>query len=81
MARTFTYLLTLLALLAAAPAWADCTVKYKAKQDNPLRLEAGSVRLPDEACASKGDAAAVLEPMLAQQGWTLLAITSIKTSD
>ena len=66
---------------AAAPAWADCTVKYKAKQDNPLRLEAGSVSLPDDACGSQEAAAAALAPLLAQQGWTLLAITAILPSN
>ncbi len=61
----------------AFAAQADCTVKYKAKQDNPLRLEAGSVSLPDAACASKSAAAETLAPILQQQGWTLLAITAI----
>ncbi len=61
----------------AAPAAADCLVKYKAKQDNPLRLEAGEISLPDAACASKEAAAAALAPILAGQGWTLLAITAL----
>lgn len=64
-------------LCLAAPAMADCTVKYKAKQDNPLKLEAGSANLPDAACGSDADAAAALAPILAEQGWTLLAITAI----
>ncbi len=77
MTRLTLSLLVLAATCLALPAQADCTVKYKAKQDNPLRLEAGSVTLPDAACASKAEAAAELAPLLAQQGWTLLAIVSI----
>ena len=74
-------LLTIAALIVAIPAQADCTVKYKAKQDDPLRLEAGSATLPDADCASKSAAAKALAPMLQQQGWTLLAITAIIRSN
>lgn len=73
--------LTMLAALAlAGPARADCTVSYKAKQDNPLQLQAGQITLPDDACGSESAAAAALAPILAQQGWTLLAITAILPS-
>lgn len=72
--------LAILAALLATPARAECTVTYKAKQDNPLRLEAGQATLPDAACGSKQAAAAALAPILAQQGWTLLAITAILPS-
>lgn len=72
--------LTLAAALAAGPALADCVVSYKAKRDNPLQLQAGQVTLPDAACGSKSAAAAALAPTLAQQGWTLLAITAILPS-
>ena len=74
-------LFTCAALGLALPAQAECMVKYKAKQDNPLRLEAGSVSLPDAACASKSAAADTLAPILQQQGWTLLAITAIIPSN
>ena len=67
----------LLSLGLATAASADCTVRYKAKQDNPLQLQAGEVTLPDAACASESAAAAALQPILAGQGWTLLAITAI----
>ncbi|MGB5870570.1 MAG: hypothetical protein WBH04_10240 [Albidovulum sp.] len=68
-------------LVFPATAWADCTVKYKAKQDNPLRLQAGSATLPDAACASKAKAAAALAADLKDKGWTLLAITAIVPSN
>ena len=65
-----------LALLAAAPAQAECFADYKAKQDNPLRLHYGVAALPDSAC-TKQAAAAVLAPRLARAGWTLLNIVSV----
>lgn len=68
---------TALAAVALAMPAAACTVKYKAKQDNPLQLTVGEAQLPDDACGSKEAAAAALAPMLAQQGWTLLSIVAI----
>lgn len=65
-----------LALLAAAPAQAECYADYKAKQDNPLRLHYGVAQLPDDAC-TKQAASRLLAPRLARDGWTLLNIVSI----
>jgi hypothetical protein len=77
-----TFVAVLLALLALSPAaWANCTVSYKAKQDSPLRLQAGSIQLPDAACTSKAAAAEALAPILQNKGWTLLAITAILTDN
>ena len=69
--------LTLAACLAAGTADAACQVQYKAKRDNPLKLDFGTASLPDDACASNDAAAAALAPQLAAKGWTLLAIVSI----
>lgn len=74
-ARPILFALILTGLATAADA--NCTVTYKAKRDNPLKLEAGSVSLSGAACANPAAAAAALQPMLAEQGWTLLAITAI----
>ena len=71
----------ILALSLPAAASADCTVRYKAKQDDPLQLQAGEMTLPDAACGSESAAAAALQPILAAQGWTLLAITAIISSN
>ncbi|MCX8509211.1 MAG: hypothetical protein ORN49_10100 [Rhodobacteraceae bacterium] len=68
-------------ICAASAASADCTVRYKAKQDDPLQLEAGEISLAEEACGSEGAAAAALQPILAAEGWTLLAITAIIPSN
>ena len=77
MKRMFFTLAVTASMMAAASALADCTVKYKAKQDDPLQLRAGEAKLPDSACGSKDAAAAALAPMLAKEGWTLLAIVAI----
>lgn len=74
---TRTILLSLILALGALPAGAACRVEYKAKRDNPLRLDFNTVNLPDRACASKQAAAAALAPRLAKDGWTLLSIVSI----
>lgn len=81
MTRTLLIPMALAAALAAGPAIAGCKVEYKAKQDNPLRLDYGTVELPDKACASKEAAAAALAPKLKKEGWTLLAIVSILGSN
>lgn len=80
MMTRFALSLALLCALGSA-AQADCLVRYKAKQDDPLQLQAGEISLPDDACGSEGAAAAALQPILAQQGWTLLAITAIIPSN
>ena len=70
-------LFALVTMLSAGAAEAACTVEYKAKRDDPLKLDFGSAQLPDDACGSKEAAAAALAPQLAQKGWTLLSIVSI----
>jgi len=77
MTRLTLPLLALTAVLTAGAANAACTVEYKAKRDNPLKLDFGTADLPDEACGSKQAAAAALAPRLAQKGWTLLSVVSI----
>ncbi len=66
----------LIAVLAAAPAAAQCYADYKAKQDNPLRLQYGIVELPPEACGDRAAAARHAGAVLAEHGWTLLQIES-----
>ena len=77
MKRAALPLIALIAALAAGSANAACAVQYKAKRDNPLKLDFGTVELPDSACGSKDAAAAALASRLAEKGWTLLAIVSI----
>lgn len=64
-----------LAFLIASPAGAECYADYKAKQDDPLRLQYGVAQVSDAAC-SKAAARAELEPKLAADGWTLVKVLS-----
>lgn len=59
----------------ALPASAECFADYKAKQDDPLRLQYGVAQVPDDACSPKA-AMAVLDPKLAADGWTLVKVLS-----
>lgn len=61
----------------AAAAQAQCFADYKAKQDNPLRLQYGIVELPPSACGSVAAARPHVEQALSRSGWTLLTIESI----
>lgn len=68
-------LATGLTLTLAVPAHAACYADYKAKQENPLRLHYGVVKLPDSACKG-GRAKANVQNRLAANGWQLLKIVS-----
>lgn len=70
-------LTTLFALFFAASAQAQCFADYKAKQDNPLRLQYGIIELPSQACRSLSAARSYAAPVIARSGWTLLQIESI----
>ena len=75
-------LITLAASLAVlTPAAAQCFADYKAKQDNPLRLQYGIVELPPQACADQGAARAYVRQVVERSGWTLLQIESIFGAD
>jgi hypothetical protein len=67
---------TLLGLILAFPAHAECYADYKAKQDDPLRLHYGVAQIADKNCDA-GAAKRVLSKRLAQEGWTLLNVLSI----
>ena len=62
--------------LTALPALAQaaCTVEYKAKQDNPLKLTVGTIQVPS---CDPAQAEAEARALLAQQGWTLLKVLSV----
>jgi hypothetical protein len=78
MTRLFTYAAALL-LALATQASAQCYADYKAKQDNPLRLQYGLIELPASACGSIGAATGYARPVIEASGWTLLQIESILT--
>lgn len=63
-------------VMLAAPAFsADCYADYKAKQDNPLRLHYGVVKL-NGSCDAAGARTEVAR-RLGQNGWTLLNVLSV----
>ncbi|MGI3170177.1 hypothetical protein ACRARG_13585 [Pseudooceanicola sp. C21-150M6] len=66
---------TALLLTAPAVAQAACVAEFKAKQDNPLRLHYGSQQV---SSCDPAAAAQELRAILAQKGWTLLKIVSLK---
>ncbi len=76
MKHTAYILIAALGLMATPlAAQAACLVEYKAKQDDPLRLSVGTIEV---ASCEPAQAEAEARAALAQQGWTLLKILSIK---
>lgn len=73
--------LSALLLAAAAPALASekCYADYKAKQDNPLRLHYGVMRL-DGPC-DRGAARSEVAARLSSEGWVLLNVLSVFGKD
>jgi hypothetical protein len=71
--------LSLALALPGAVQAADCYADYKAKQDNPLRLHYGVMKLSG-AC-DKGAAKSELSDRLSQSGWTLLNVLSVFGSE
>ena len=76
--KTLLATLALTLSLTAGQAFAACTAEYKAKQDNPLRLEHGTMSVPDSAC-TKAAATPIVAEQLAQRGWTLLSVISVRS--
>lgn len=62
---------------SAIAAHAGCYVDYKAKKDGPLQLHYGVMEVPAQVCTSQRNAASVIAPRLAKQGWTLLNVVSV----
>lgn len=64
--------------LFAGSASAACMAEYKAKQDDPLRLDHGTVEIAGECTVEA--ATLELKDVLAAEGWTLLKVLSVKDS-
>lgn len=65
-----------LSLTLAGPVTAECYADYKAKQDNPLRLHYGVIKVPDRAC-DPGQAARVIQRRISGDGWKLLNVLGV----
>lgn len=61
--------------VAASSASAACIAEYKAKQDNPLRLEHDRVEI-NGPCTIEA-ATTELQALLNARGWTLLKVLSV----
>ena len=73
-------LFVLLLFCAITPALAEaaCFADYKAKkQDGPLRLHYGVVKLSDGGCPGQGQAASAIAGRIARDGWALLSVVSL----
>ncbi len=68
--------LTLVLICAGSLANATCYADYKAKQDDPLRLQYGVAQITGEDCSVE-QAANELSPKLATDGWTLLNVLGV----
>ena len=66
--------------LSATSASAACVAEYKAKRDNPLRLDYGTVTVPGDDCTVSAVQSAV-KAELAARGWTLLSILSVRMDE
>lgn len=76
MKHHITYLATAAFLVVfSSAAAADCTAVYKAKQDNPLRLEHSSMTVSGPCSVSA--ATSKVQAALASRGWTLLKVLSV----
>ena len=64
-------------VLAATPAGAACYADYKAKRDNPLRLQYGVIQLDDGACKNQRQATAEVAARISRDGWQLLNVMSL----
>ena len=66
-------------MCAATTGQAACIVEYKAKMDDPLRLDQGTLTVNASTCTPAGVEGQV-RAQLASQGWTLLSIVSVRES-
>lgn len=76
--KSIAYFLASLTLIAAtSTAEAACYADYKAKQDNPLRLHYGVMRIDTSPCAMSDKVKRTVAGRLARQGWQLLQVRSV----
>lgn len=77
MKNRISFVAALLFAASASTAQAGCYADYKAKKDGPLQLHYGVIELPQAVCDGGRNAASVIAPRLAKQGWTLLNVLSV----
>lgn len=76
--KCIAFLLALMALFAfAETASAACYADYKAKQDNPLRLHYGVMRIDLDPCTMSNSVRTTVADRLSAAGWQLLQVRSV----
>jgi len=71
-------LLAIAALVAlAGPVHAGCYADYKAKQENPLRLHYGVMKIDINPCTMSDSVKSTVSQRLASAGWKLLQVRSV----
>ena len=76
-----TFTIATLLFIGVQAANAACYADYKAKQDDPLRLHYGVIKLPDGACSSKSAAKGTIAKKISQDGWKLLSVMDLFDKD
>lgn len=61
----------------AQPLQAACYADYKAKQENPLRLHYGVMRIDTEPCAMSDRVQDTVAGRLSKAGWQVLQVQSV----
>ena len=75
---TRSFLSALVVLLSfALPAHAGCYADYKAKQEDPLRLHYGVMKIDSNPCAMSNRVGQVVAKRLSASGWKLLQVQSV----
>ncbi|NCO86784.1 MAG: hypothetical protein GW886_09185 [Rhodobacterales bacterium] len=69
------FIIPVLLALTATGAQAACYADYKAKQDNPLRLQYGVAEIRGECSVAQAEAE--IAPRLVAGGWQLLEVLDV----
>ena len=64
-------------LWLVTPASAACYADYKAKQESPLRLHYGVMKIDSNPCTMSDKAKATVAKRLKKAGWQLLQVRSV----
>ncbi len=74
--RPFILALATLSVLAS-PASAACYADYKAKQESPLKLHYGVIRIDSSPCVMSDSVKSTVAQRLSASGWKLLQVRSV----
>ena len=78
--RSFSLALAVFTVLAGS-ANAACYADYKAKQENPLRLHYGVIKIDNGPCTMSDKVKSTVANRLGSAGWQLLQVGSVFDDD